>query len=308
MSEREKISLLEKKFLYVLISLIISFLFIGLIIFLATPGTRGILFGLEMPDEFISHFIVILPGPMWTDILLIYGLPIGIFCIAYYISQYTNRGFAKVHSFFYIFRKKPSYGIYQPSTRIYSSKLIFRSIIVCLLSFLIAWSLVELGFDRIFRYVDVPIPPPGLLKAEATFLGTFFFLPFVLMLFFILWALEDSGIVAYRIFSEKRKNPDINGVYKIFKGFIEYVIGFSILIAYYDLTNSALQETSPGDPAFLIPLILFFLPFILSGFLAIPIFLYEKYFKKMMDRVHPYLINHGFKKINIPEFESIEIR
>ena len=114
--------------------------------------------------------------------------------------------------------------------------------------------------------------------------------------------------ISYRIFPNKRKNPDINGVYKIFKGFIEYVIGFSILIAYFNLTAGSLREASPGNPAFLIPLILFFLPFIVCGFLALPIFLYEKYFNKMMDRVHPYLIKHGYREIKIPEFENIEIR
>ena len=304
MSKKDKISLFSKKFLFVLVTFIISLLFIGFIILLATPHSQGAYFGLEMPPEFISHFIALLPGPLWTDLLYIYGLPIIMFCITYYIAKFTNIGFVKIHSVFYILRKKPSYGIYHPSTRIYSSKLIFRLIMACLLSFIIAYYLVELGLEHLFRYGGAP---PGLLRAEATFLGTFFFLPFVLLLFFILWALEDSGIIAYRIFPEKRKNPDINGVYKIFKGFIEYAIGFSVLIAYYFLTVGALEDTSPTEESFLIPLILFFLPFIVCGFLAIPIFLYEKYFNKMMNRVKPYLEKHGYKEIIIPEFESLEI-
>ncbi len=307
MSDKEKISLFQKKCLFVSISFIISLIFIGLIIFLATPGTSGILFGLEMPKEFISYFINILPGPLWTDIIFIYGLPICMFYFVYYVSPYTNIMFIKIHSFFYIFRKKPSYGIFQPSTKIYASKLISRLIIACLLSFVIAWSLVELGFTETFRNTSDTIPPDGLLAAEATFLGTFFFLPFIFTLFLILWSLEDSGIIAFRIFPEKRKNLDINGVYKIFKGFIQYAIGFSIIIAYYNLTQGALHDASPGQGAFLIPLILFFLPFILCGFLAIPIFLYEKYIDKMMGRIHPFLKKHGYNKINIPDFKNLEI-
>ncbi len=301
----DKISLFNKRFLFLLISFIISFFFIGLIIFLASPSTKGVLFGLEMPPEFVSHFINLLPGPLWTDILFLYGAPILMFIIISFIAPYTNKGFVKIHRIFYIFRQKPFYGLCLPSTKIYASKLIFRSIMAGFLSFVISAYFVQIGLGHLFRY---GYAPSELFVAEATFLGTFFFLPFVLLLFFILWALEDSGIVSYRTFKDKRKNVDINGVYKIYKGFVEYTVGFSTLILYYVITNDALIKHNPGDPAFLIPLILFFLPFIICGFCAIPIFLYEKYFDRTLKRVKLYLKNQGYNEINIPEFENIEIR
>ncbi|MBN1216405.1 MAG: hypothetical protein JXA99_13315 [Candidatus Lokiarchaeota archaeon] len=308
MSDKIRISIFDKRFIALLIPLIISLLYIIILIYLAIfQDEFGGFFGMKIPNEFITEFVFLIPGPMWTDIIVIYGIPIGIFCIIYYISPYTNRLFTKVHSIFYVFRKRPSYGIFQPSTKIFISKLLFRLILACLLTFILSYYIVQIGLGHLFRAGSAP---DALFDAEAKFLATFFFLPFVLLLFFVLWSLEDSGMIAYRIFPEKRKNPDINGVYKIYKGFIEYLVGFSIIFVYVGLINATINhvQTESTIEALFIPFSLIFLPFIISGLIAIPLFLYEKNIDKMMNRIHPYLMKKGYNKINVPDFKDIEIR
>ena len=56
------------------------------------------------------------------------------------------------------------------------------------------------------------------------------------------------------------------------------------------------------NPAILTPLIVLFLPIIITGLLAIPIFIYEKMLSKSLKRV-----NSRFLKYNLPQFKLPEL-
>jgi len=63
----------------------------------------------------------------------------------------------------------------------------------------------------------------------------------------------------------------------------------------------------PTDPGLLTPIILMILPIILTGFYAIPLFLYEKKLPKIQSKIHDHLHEIGIPKIVVPSFDELKL-
>ena len=66
---------LEKKYLIIYIGFFMSLL-VYLFIYIAGSLMRAGLIGNVVPEVYLTEFVVLLPGPLITDVLLLYLLPI----------------------------------------------------------------------------------------------------------------------------------------------------------------------------------------------------------------------------------------
>jgi hypothetical protein len=171
-----------------------------------------------------------------------------------------------------------------------------------LFAFNIAFLLMQLGYAPLFR---AGAAPPVLYEAEATFLGTFLICPIVILIFFPIWQLEDSGIVAYRVFHDERMPADIRGVHAIYNSVILAYAGFSTILTWIIFISDIFSKFPDLGAAILTPIILIILPVIVVGILAGPIFLYEKYFTKTNERLQRRLANLNLVEIQIPKFDEM---
>jgi hypothetical protein len=294
----------KKKFVPLYISLGLTILlYVGIYVMARFPSQ--LTFGLDIPEEFVSHFVYLLPGPLWTDIILLFLFPIIMFFLIQYISPYLTHGLVKIHGFFYIFRKKPEYGILKQKGDISAGKIFLRGLKLSFLAFVIASAFIQWGLGGIFRF-NYSVTP--LFNSEALFLATYILVPIVMFIFFPIWILEDSGLIAFRIFRNNRKNPDIEGVNRIFRDFMEYFIGFSTIFVYITIIiktiNNVLSDYDTA--ALLIPIILIFLPFLVTGLITIPLIFYEYYLEQNNDRIHGYLEKKNFEYISIPDYKDLK--
>ena len=305
---------MDKKFSGIILGLILSigtFVMISVLAILSGPGMGTHL----LPKEYVEEFIPIIPGPLITDVLLLFLLPIGFFAVFYLIAPHLINFYIKIHKFLYWLLRRPSkYGLFTLGTKVKSGRLFFRALFVSLFAFSISALIVELGFGPLFRAI-----PPGdtimftvndgninLHMAEAVFFGTFLLSSFVIILFFPIWLLEDSGVVSYRIFHEERMPADIQGVHSIFYSILLGYAGLTTILSLIRYISGALSEVKITDPAMLTPIILMVLPFIVTGLIAIPIFLYERLFPKNQERLRKSLAGFNFPEIRIPKFEEME--
>jgi len=299
--------LLKKQYIPLYICFILTLLLYGVIYLIDI--FPGILAPLGIPEVFVETFVLIIPGPLWSDILLLYSFPLIFYLGMQYLSPYSTLFYTKFHKTFYILRKKPVYGINPIESEISAGKLFLRLLKGSFLCFVVASAFIQSGFAPFFRDNLVGADPDmiPLFNAEALFLATFFFTPLIVLIFFPLWNLEDAGIIAYRKFNKKRKNPDIEGVNRIFRDFIEYFIGFTTILVYFNLvSNTFIYLLNKGDYAALfIPIILVFMPFLISGLFSIPMLLHEVYFKKNVNRIHEYLERKEFPYLEIPNFKNL---
>jgi hypothetical protein len=278
---------------------------------------EGEFFGLDIPIEFVTHFVNVIPGPMWTDILLLYLFPILIFLFLKKVAPYTTLFYTKFHKAFYTFRTKPKYGIFlKKNKKIPTGKMLLRILKISFLAFAFTGFFIP-QFAELFRHnynmMVKNLPNSvGLFNSEALFLGTFASIPIIMLVYFPIWFLEDTGVIAYRKFETSRMNPDIEGVNRIFRDFLEYFVGFTTIIVYLNRVYAVMYQETVGfteiNPSVLIPLILIFLPFLLGGLIAIPMLLYEFTFDKTNTQIHRYLSDNNYGYINIPEFEALEVK
>jgi len=293
---------MEKKFTWILTGFILS---IGLFVMITVFGTIKIGSGPLIPREYISQFVVIIPGPLITDILLLYAIPILFFCLFYYIAPYLIILYIKLHQFCYWLIRRPSkYGIFKMGTTVKSGRLFFRALIVSLFSFSISVLVVQLGGGDLFRAKYNPFSIFS--QAEAVFLGTFALCAFMIILFFPIWLLEDSGLVSYRVFYDERMPANIQGVHSIYSNVLLGYAGLSTILALFNYIIKTLQKVRLDDPAILTPIILIILPFVVTGLLAIPIYLYEYFFARNKERIQLKLARFNFPEIKIPRFEEMK--
>lgn len=298
---------MDRKYSTILAGFIVSILvFIGIIILGQVKLGGGINI---IPMEYIFEFVVIIPGPIYTDILIIYGLPIVFFLIYYLFSPYLNIVYIKFHQFYYWLIRRPSkYGIFQLGREVKAGRLFYRALIISLFSFSIAFLLVEIGYADLFRANMAPetVPIYALNYAEAIFLGTFAICPIMIILFFPIWQLEDSGIVSYRVWHDERMNADIRGVHSIYFHVLLSYAGFSTILSWIIVISNIFNNVPELGVAVLTPIIVIMLPFIVTGILAAPIYLYEKLFPKSNERLQQKLKRMNFPEIQIPHFEELK--
>ena len=258
-----------------------------------------------IPIEYIDYFVVILPGPLWTDIIMLYLLPVVVFFIFFALAPYLNIAFLKIHKFIYRFNStKPQYGIVKVGVQVKAIVIFRRTLVASLFSFSIAGLFAQAGFGFLFRANIVE----GFVlnEAEALFLGTFFIAPFTLLLFLPFWHLEDSGTVAYFKYERQRKATRIEGTHALFLNILEGYAGISTIILLVSYVIGSFAEIGFGSPAILTPLILIFLPFIMTGLYAIPMFIYERMLEKSQNKLHKKLEKLDFVVIEVPIFDDMK--
>ena len=290
------------------------FLISSFILMLALIATILILFVVSnaihlslIPSEYIFEFVNILPGPIYTDVLILLVLPFLVGAFYIQIAPKLVSGLYKLNKFSYIFRKTPNYGIFDKGFEIKFSSYFYRSIMVGLFTFGTSALLVSIFGAEIFRVNFDSGAPQALLIAEGIFFGCFFLTFLGLALFMPIWILEDSGLIEFRIFEGNRKAPMIEGVHKFYKNVLGIYSGLSTLGAYYTVISNTFLVLQPTDPGLLTPIILMVLPIILTGFYAIPLFLYEKKLPKIQTKIHNHLYKIGIPKIAVPSFDELKV-
>ncbi|MHC1590526.1 MAG: hypothetical protein ACXQS8_00400 [Candidatus Helarchaeales archaeon] len=299
---------MEKKFLPIIGGLGLS---IGAFIFIVILGTIKVGNMLLIPREYIDYFVYILPGPLYTDIILIFALPILFFFLFYLTVPFFFVFWLKIHR---LIKWRAKYGIYKLPTKARAAQLYYRSFIISVFSFSISSMLVQFGLAGLFRAGN-PLDLGGLIlfQGESIFLGTFILVSFMIIIFFPIWILEDSGVVSYRVFPGERFAPDIEGVHSVFMILLQGYAGFTsilTLIYYVAMTLIVVNPIGsilmgiPVDAAILTPVLLILLPYITTGIVSIPILLYEKYLPKILAKLEPRLEKLGIKEIKIPTFDE----
>lgn len=295
---------MEKKYLPLIVGFIISIL-LFLAIYVLHLVSKSI--GLNLiPPEYIYVFIPLLPGPMLTDVILLYLFPLVIYFLIGLISPSLVQFLYKLNKLTFVFRKKPKYGFLAVGDRFKASRIFFRAFLVNLFAFGTSAILFQLGAGSLFRAtIGGGIIPEGLYTAEAIFFGTFFLAPLSLLLFLPAWYMEDSGLVAYRHFSDQRRTPIIEGVHKWYTNVLKVYTGFTTLVTLFQVITKAFPDAGFG-PALLTPIIVIISPLILTGLLALPLYLYEKRMEKIQGRIHKKLAKYNLRHISLPEFEDLE--
>jgi hypothetical protein len=295
---------MDRKYLPIIIGLIVS---LGIFFTLITLSIIQPSLPINIiPPEYVSEFILIIPGPMVTDIIILYLLPVIFFGLFYVLAPYFVIFYIKIHQFFYWLIRRPSkYGIAALGTKIKAGRLFYRSLIVSLFTFSMASVIVLLGYGNLFR--PNFMPHNVLFEAEAILLGTFCLTSIILLVFFPIWLLEDSGIVSYRVYPEERMPIDIQGAHSIYLHVLLGYAGVSTLFTLINYIIKILDILPPGNPAILIPILLIFLPLVVTGLFSIPIFFYERLFQRIQKRLLSHLPPSKYPEIKIPSFEEIEV-
>ncbi|HUY00715.1 MAG TPA: hypothetical protein VMV49_14235 [Candidatus Deferrimicrobium sp.] len=85
---------MDRKYLPILVGFFVS---LGIFLTLITLGLLQKGGPPLIPYEYVEEFIVIIPGSMYTDIIILYLLPIIFFGIFYLIAPYIVILYLKVH-------------------------------------------------------------------------------------------------------------------------------------------------------------------------------------------------------------------
>ena len=186
---------MEKKYLPLVIGFVISIL---LFIFMYVLHLISIFMNLNLiPQEYIYIFIPFIPGPMLTDVILLYLFPVVIYLLIDLISPTLVQFLYKINKASFVFRKAPGYGLLNIGDKFKPSRIFFRAFLVNLFAFGTSAILYQLGMGNLFRATGLGggSIPAGLYAAEAIFFGTFFLASLSMLVFLPSWFLEDSGFV-----------------------------------------------------------------------------------------------------------------
>ncbi|MHA1985982.1 MAG: hypothetical protein ACW98D_05015 [Promethearchaeota archaeon] len=295
---------MKKKYFTLIFGFIVSLLVYAVIYLLALISGPGSGMPPLIPGEYVKDFVWVLPGPLWTDIIFLYIFPVITFLIFVGVAPYSTTFFLKLHRIIFRAKKRNiQYGKLELGLKIKGLHIFRRSLVASLFAFSITALIVQAGFGGLFR--SGMMQDSILNEAEAVFLGTFFIIPFVLLIFFPIWMLEDSGVVIYRKYSDFRKPPYIEGSHTPFQSILEGYAGISTLIILVTYIFGSIQEVGISDPAILTPIILIVLPFLLTGLFAIPVLIYERILAKTLTRVNRSLSKLDIAIISIPPFEDM---
>jgi hypothetical protein len=181
-----------------------------------------------------------------------------------------------------------------------------RAFLVNLFAFGTSALIFQLGGGYLFRAtLGGGYVPSGLYAAEAIFFGTFFLASLSMLLFLPSWYLEDSGLVSYRHFPEQRRTPIIEGVHQWYINILGVYTGVSTIFTLFQVITKAFPDAGFG-PALLTPIIVMISPLILTGLLALPMYLYEKNMEKTKNRILERFAKYNLKHFTIPEFHELE--
>ena len=273
-----------------------------LFIVIGAFGTKRI----RVPLEYFTEFVSIIPGPIYTDMIVLFGLPF-VFVLLYYIAAPAmTRFLVWLHK---LINRGASYGIAKLGAEIHGTTLFKRVWLASILAFSMASLAVQSGGWRLFRFV-----PPEMISSdyldfvhemEGLFLGTFFMTPFAFLIFLPIWCIEDCGIIMYKNYSNQRITPDIEGVQGLYENIVKGYAGISTVITLATYIYKGFTTISITAGEFLTPVILVILPFLAIGLISLPIGLYEQKNRALAAKVHQKLENAGLKHVVIPEMNAL---
>lgn len=300
---------IDKKFTLVYLGFILS-LVIYIFIYIA-----GILFRLGVfkdnvvPDAYLVDFVWIIPGPLITDIIILYILPVIFLFLSLKITPKICKGLIKIHKLYYLGRVKPQYGIVKITQKRSMIVLVRRSLVLGFFSFSISAYIVNLGLGWLFRSDMGSIDPAKTLNiAEAMFLGTFFFTSIALLISVPIWLLEDSGITYFRTFPENYKIPTMRGIHYFYEQILEIFTGFSTILLLINIIIRCFNVLKPGEQAILTPLILIVLPLFVTGIFSFALILYEKLLPETVQNIYENLSKKEVPYISVPKFDDLTFR
>jgi len=292
--------LVKKQFyLLILCFILIITLFISIIVL-------GIISDIShlplIPIQYIFDFIKILPGPIYTDIFLLFFISIGFYFLNHLLYPY----YIKIWYYFHkIYRRKSKYGFMVIGKKVSFYKLFIRAFYMGLFAFSITTLISSFSGNYFFR-AGLPLPGlSALFVCEDIFLGTFLICPITILIFFPIFQMEDSGFITYRHLPNYMRTPEIEGVHALLYRLLKGYSGLSTIITliYYIYAAFEAVDWNFGNPAILTPLILIGLPFLMIGLLFIPFLLYDKCIEKNSER-----LRKKFKKLPsviVPNFDDI---
>ena len=295
---------MDKKYIPIIIGFVFSIITFITIYLLTVYYT--------VPSSYVEDFIVIIPGPLITDILILYALPIVFYLLFYVIAPYLIQFYIHLHKFIYRLIGRPSkYGKAELGEKIKAGRILNRVITVSFFSFAISILMVQIGFGWLFREQLPGGSPAGAIilnQIESIFLGTFLLCAILIILFFPIWLLEDSGLVSYRVFHEERMPIDIQGVHSLY---INVLLGYAGLttilsLARFIYLTSYIAILNPEIAVIAFtPILLLALPFIVIGLLAIPVYIYERSINTNQSRIKQRVERFNFPNIKVPQFEEM---
>ncbi len=298
---------MDRKYLLLVISLFITigvFLLLIVLVVVNKPGSP-----FSVPKEYLE-FIPSLPGPIFTDVLLLFAIPIGAFAMIFLITPFVSKVLVYLHK---LIMRGAKYGFTQLGTEIKAGTFMRRAFMISLFAFNLSAILVGLGYGDYFRggtsgFYMVPMDQQAriliLHEAESVFFGTFLLATAGLVIFMPLWIVEDSGLIMYRIFPDQRRAPDIEGIHSLYSNLWKAYISVTTLYTLWNyISRSFSVIKNINDPAILTPIILCVLPFITIGLVSIPAYLYEKYFQRFKERTLA-----GLRSLNLPDIQLPAIK
>ncbi len=293
---------MNRKYFLLVLSLFITIslflLVIGLLL-ASKPGSPLV------PPEYY-YFILVLPGTIYTDMLLLFAIPIGAFALIYAATPLISKVLVFIHK---QIMRGAKYGFAQLGAEIKAGTFLKRAFYVSLFAFNMSAIIVGLGYGGLFRKGFNPAEPIQYLtihESEAVFLGAFLFSTVGLIVFMPLWIMEDSGLIMYRIFPNERRSPDIEGVHSMYANLWKAYISVSTLYTLWEYISKTFVYTI-GNVDILTPIILCVLPFVTIGLVSIPMYLYEKYLPRLKNRVSFGLQSSNLPDVQLPDIQQLDV-
>ncbi|MFX1383611.1 MAG: hypothetical protein ACFFBP_14310 [Promethearchaeota archaeon] len=258
------------------------------------------------PSIYTESFINIIPGPLITDILILYFLPIVIVFIILKFAPSISSVYLKVHKTVYLGRKTLNYGIVELKQERKIWTLLRRAFLIGFLAFSFSSNLVFAQLGGLFRAHMIPMKPgdEALLGAEAMFLGTFLFTSSSFLIVLPIWIIEDTGIMVYRTFPEELRTPSVKGAYRLFEQLIEGYTGINTVITLVVIISNVIPAVL-GTHGMIVPIILIILPLLVIGLFAFALIIYENSVHSTIQKMHDKLSKKGYQFISIPNFNEI---
>jgi hypothetical protein len=297
---------MQRKNLPILINFIITLVIIMFFMIV------GILYYLSIGEsifapETVEIFIPFIPGPIITDLLFLLLAPIlGFFVIFYTLAPYWTKLLIGIHKILSKLGGNPRYGVVKLGKRISGRMLFFRAMVVSFFTFSLAVFLVELlvGLGVVDGFLLYSSGIPIFDKVVQVFVACLFLGIITILIFLPVWNLEDSGLTSYQVSTgeeDERSPVDIQGVHAPLAGALSGYAGLATVLSWITFIVMVYPTISFSDPSFIVLILFILLPFITAGFFSIPIFLYEKTFPRLIDRLEAHW---DYEHMKPPQFEK----
>ncbi len=298
---------MEKKFVPLLVTSIITFAFIALLMILGLAYYANPEDAMWAPET-AEIFIPFIPGPVFTDLLIIVLVSIIGFFIFYALAPILAKLLIKIHKIFSRIGTDAKYGVVRTGEKVTGRMLFFRAMVVSFFTFSLAAFFVEMltGLGISEGFLLYTSTSPYLDKIIQVFVACLFLGIITIFIFLPVWHLEDSGLTSLQVSTSKedeRSPVDIQGVHAPIAGVLSGYAGIATVLAWILFIVDVLANPPYAYGTSIMVIFFILLPFIVAGFFSIPIYLYEKKLPKLISRLES---NWNYEYYKPPMFEKIE--